>query len=37
VGRWELQSAAADVARLRDAAARLEKRLDALRRRVNGS
>ncbi|MDE2478897.1 MAG: hypothetical protein KGM87_08385, partial [Betaproteobacteria bacterium] len=37
VGRWELQSAAADVARLRDAAARLEKRVDALRRRLHGT
>ncbi|WP_018913606.1 SCP2 domain-containing protein [Thiomonas sp. FB-6] len=37
VGRWELQSAAADVARLRDAAARLEKRVDALRRRLHGA
>lgn len=33
VGRWELESAAADVARLRDAVARLDKRVGALRRR----
>ena len=37
VGRWELQAAAGDVARLRDAAARLEKRVDAVRRRLHGT
>ena len=34
VGRWELDDAARDVARLRDGAARLEKRVEALRRRL---
>ncbi|MDE2119498.1 MAG: sterol-binding protein [Betaproteobacteria bacterium] len=34
VGRWEIDGVAGDLARLRDAAARLEKRVGALRRRL---
>ncbi len=34
VGRWELDPVASDLARLRDAAARLDKRVEALRRRL---
>ncbi len=34
VGRWETESMAAELARLRDATARLDKRVEALRRRL---